>query len=118
MSVNIKPGLFEEAAELLRKDMVKFGWLNIARLNRSWAARLRYRTIGRNVATKRSRVVHQYGRFACHHIVGVSIGRRAIDGRRWAVAVTCGYAVVEEVGGWGVVGVDSNGDSNVSARCL
>lgn len=60
----------------------------------------------------------QYGRFAREHIVGVSIGRWDIEVRWWAVAVTCGYAVVQEVGGWGEVGVDSNGDSNVSAHRL
>jgi hypothetical protein len=34
------------------------------------------------------------------------------------MVVTCGDLVVEEVAAGGLVGVDSNGDSNLSARWL
>lgn len=46
------------------------------------------------------------------HMCGTHVGCRR------AVAVTCGYAVVEEIDGVRIVGADSSGDRNVSAQAL
>ena len=77
--------------------------------------------VGESISLEQSRavgVVDQYGCFAGEHIVGLVRVSLCIEGCRWPVAVTCGYSIAKQIGAGRGGGVDSNGDSNVSARSL
>jgi hypothetical protein len=78
---------------------------------------------GRSVLSTRhvnivTAVVDEDGCVPGEHIVGLVRVSLCIDDRGWSVAVTCGYAIVQEISTGRLLGVDSNGDSNVSAQSL